>query len=293
MSNNVRMTYKSKKLGIVLMLLAALFFSILQVCVNLTGENIPLMEQVFFRNIISMIISYIIIKKNNLSVFGEKKYQPLLFTRSFFGLLGLVSLFYAAQRAAQADVTILSKLSPFLITILAYVFLKEKIARIQVPALIIAFIGALFVVNPAFQSNLFPLFIAFSCAVFSSVSYTLLAYFKDKVDGMTVIMHFSTFCVLFSLPFFIMDFTMPSPVDLLLLLLIGVTGAFGQIAITYAYRMAPAAEVSIYNYSGILFSALLGYFILGESLPITSIIGGVLVVLASYLTYRYSVLPSE
>jgi drug/metabolite transporter (DMT)-like permease len=86
---------------------------------------------------------------------------------------------------------------------------------------------------------------------------------------------------------------MPSLTDFLLLLLIGVCGAFGQIALTYAYRMAPAAEVSIYNYSGILFSALLGYFILGEALPISSIIGGILVVLASYLTYRYSFLPSE
>ncbi|MDD4564664.1 MAG: DMT family transporter [Eubacteriales bacterium] len=287
------MVYESKQMGIILMLLAALFFSILQVCINLTGERIPLMEQVFFRNIISMIISFIIIKKNHVSIFGEKKYQPLLFMRSFFGLLGLVSFFYAASRAAQADVTTLSKLSPFLITILAYVLLKEKIARIQVPALIIAFIGALFVANPVFQSNLFPLFIAFLCAVFSSVSYTLLAYFKDKVDGMTVIMHFSTFCVLTSLPFFVMDFTMPSRMDFLLLLLIGVCGACGQIALTYAYRMAPAAEVSIYNYSGILFSALLGYYVLGETLPISSIIGGLLVIFASYLTYRYSFLPSE
>ena len=287
------MVYESKQMGIILMLLAALFFSILQVCINLTGERIPLMEQVFFRNIISMIISFIIIKKNHVSIFGEKKYQPLLFMRSFFGLLGLVSFFYAASRAAQADVTTLSKLSPFLITILAYVLLKEKIARIQVPALIIAFIGALFVANPVFQSNLFPLFIAFLCAVFSSVSYTLLAYFKDKVDGMTVIMHFSTFCVLTSLPFFVMDFTMPRRMDFLLLLLIGVCGACGQIALTYAYRMAPAAEVSIYNYSGILFSALLGYYVLGETLPISSIIGGLLVIFASYLTYRYSFLPSE
>lgn len=287
------MTHKSRQMAIILMLLAALFFSILQVCVNLTGERIPLMEQVFFRNIISMIVSFIIIKKNHLSLFGEKKYQPLLFMRSLFGLLGLVSLFYAASRAAQADVTILSKLSPFLITILAYVFLKEKISRIQVPALIIAFIGALFVVNPVFKSNLFPLFIAFLCALFSSVSYTLLAYFRDKVSGMTVIMHFSTFCVLTSLPFFIMDFTMPSLTDFLLLLIIGVCGACGQIALTYAYRKAPAAEVSIYNYSGILFSALLGYFVLGEALPISSIIGGALVIFASYITYRYSLLPSE
>lgn len=281
----------TKQTGIFLMILSALVFSIMQVLINITGERIPLMEQVFSRNIVSMAVCFIIIKKNHLSMFGEKKYQPLLFMRSAFGLLGLVSLFYAASRAAQADVTILSKLSPFLITILAYLFLKEQIAKIQIPALLIAFAGALLVANPAFQSNLFPLFVAFLCSLFSSVSYTLLAYFKEKVDGMTVIMHFSTFCVAASLPFFLIDFTVPTLTDFFLLLIIGICGAVGQIALTYAYRMAPASEVSIYSYSGIVFSAILGYLVLGESLPVSTLMGGALVVLASFLTYRYSGYP--
>ena len=282
-----------KKKGILLMLLSALLFSAMQIVIHITGERVPLMEQVFFRNIVSLFICFVIIRRHGLSMFGERKYQPLLFMRSIFGLLGLVSLFYAASRAAQADVTILSKLSPFLITLFAFLFLKEKIAKIQVPALIIAFGGAFLVANPAFHSNLFPLFLAFLCAIFSSVSYTLLAYFKDKVDAVTVIMHFSTFCAVISLPFFIMNMTLPSPGDFLLLLLMGTFGGFGQIALTYAYRMAPASEVSIYNYSGILFSMFLGYAILGESVSYTSLLGGALVVAASLLTYRYSRHPVE
>ena len=287
------MTGNTKKKGILLMLLSALLFSAMQVIINITGQRVPLMEQVFFRNIISLLISFVIIKRHGLSMFGERKYQPLLFMRSSFGLLGLVSLFYAASRASQADVTILSKLSPFLITLFAFIFLKEKIAKIQIPALIIAFAGAFMVANPAFNSNVFPLFLAFLCAIFASVSYTLLAYFKDKVDAVTVIMHFSTFCAAVSLPFFIMDFTMPSVTDFLLLLLMGIFGGFGQIALTYAYRMAPASEVSIYNYSGILFSMLLGYIVLGETVSYTSLMGAALVVLASLLTYRYSRHPVE
>ncbi len=282
-----------KQKGILLMLLSALLFSAMQVIINITGERVPLMEQVFFRNIVSLVLCFVIIKRHGLSMFGERKYQPWLFMRSGFGLLGLVSLFYAASRAAQADVTILSKLSPFLITLFAFWFLKERIARIQIPSLIIAFGGAFLVANPSFHSNPFPLFLAFLCAIFSSVSYTLLAYFKDKVDGITVIMHFSTFCTVVSLPFFAMNMQLPSMSDFLLLLLMGIFGGFGQIALTYAYRMAPAAEVSIYNYAGILFSMFLGYIILGETVPITSLMGGGLVVLASLLAYRYSRHPVE
>lgn len=287
------MKFSTKQKGIMLMLLSSLLFAGMQVVINITGGHIPLMEQVFFRNIVSLILCFIIIKKSKLSMFGEKKYQKWLFLRSSFGLLGLVSLFYAASRAYQADVTILSKLSPFLITLFAFLFLKEKIAKIQVPALIIAFCGAFFVANPVFQSSFLPLFMAFMCAIFSSVSYTLLAYFKDKVDAITVIMHFSTFCVMISIPFMVMNFVVPNDTDFLLLLLIGLFGGFGQIALTYSYRMAPASEISIYNYSGIIFSIILGYFILGETVSFTSLIGGALVIAASLLTYKYTSQAAE
>src|SRR5665648_286472 len=127
---------------------------------------------------------------------------------------------------------------------------------------------------------------AFMCAIFSGVSHTLLAYLKDRVDAITVIMHFSTFCVTISIPFMAMNFVLPSFTEFLLLLLIGIFGGFGQIALTYAYRMAPASEVSIYNYSGIIFSMILGYFILDEAVSPTALIGGALVIVASLLTYK-------
>lgn len=274
--------------GAILMCLSALLFSAMQIPISMSGATIPIMEQVFFRNIVTLVISFIFIKKAGGSLFGQRKNQPLLFVRSSFGFLGLITQFYAVAHANQGDVSTLMKLSPFMITIWAAIFLKEKIKKVQIPALIIAFVGAAFVANPAFNSNLFPLFMAFLCAFFSSVSYTLLAYFKNKVDGMTIIMHFSTFCVLACIPFMIMEFTLPTFKELLMLLLIGIFGGFGQIALTYSYRMAAAAEISIYNYSGIVFSIILGYVFLGEVLDITSVIGCGLVIVAALITYFFS-----
>lgn len=274
--------------GAALMCTSALLFSAMQIPISLSGTTIPIMEQVFFRNIVTLILSFILIMRSGGSLFGTKKNQPLLFVRSAFGFLGLITQFYAVAHANQGDVSTMMKLSPFMITLWAAIFLKEKIRKVQVPALLIAFLGAAFVANPAFNSNLFPLFMAFLCAFFSSVSYTLLAYFKNKVDGMTIIMHFSTFCVLACIPFMIFDFVMPTFKELLLLLLIGVFGGFGQIALTYAYRLATAAEISIYNYSGIVFSIILGYVFLGEVLDVTSVIGCALVIIAALITYIFS-----
>ena len=274
--------------GAALMCTSALLFSAMQIPISLSGTTIPIMEQVFFRNIVTLILSFILIMRSGGSLFGTKKNQPILFVRSTFGFLGLITQFYAVAHANQGDVSTIMKLSPFMITLWAAIFLKEKIRKVQVPALLIAFLGAAFVANPAFNSNLLPLFMAFLCAFFSSVSYTLLAYFKNKVDGMTIIMHFSTFCVLACIPFMIFDFVMPTFKELLLLLLIGVFGGFGQIALTYAYRLATAAEISIYNYSGIVFSIILGYVFLGEVLDVTSVIGCALVIIAALITYIFS-----
>ena len=274
--------------GAVLMCTSAFLFSAMQIPISLSGTTIPIMEQVFFRNIVTLILSFILIMRSGGSLFGTKKNQPLLFVRSAFGFLGLITQFYAVAHANQGDVSTMMKLSPFMITLWAAIFLKEKIRKVQVPALLIAFLGAAFVANPAFNSNLLPLFMAFLCAFFSSVSYTLLAYFKNKVDGMTIIMHFSTFCVLACIPFMIFDFVMPTFKELLLLLLIGVFGGFGQVALTYAYRLATAAEISIYNYSGIVFSIILGYVFLGEVLDVTSVIGCALVIIAALITYIFS-----
>ncbi len=280
--------FSQKQIGIFLMCASALFFAFMQITIKVSAPQVPLMEQVFFRNLISLAMAYVTLRNQKVSYWGEKKHQPLLFTRSILGFVGLISMFYAVSHANQGDVTTIIKLSPFLVTILGAIFLKEKIRKFHVVSLIFAFAGALFVANPAWTSHLFPLSIAFICAVMSSITYTLLAYFKDKVHGMTIIFHFSAISVIASMPFLFFQFVVPDFITLIKLLLIGVFGTLGQITMTYAYRKAPAGEISIYQYSGIIFSILLGYGFLGETLQWNSYVGIALVIVASFIVYIFS-----
>lgn len=279
------MTQKQK--GIVYMVLSALSFAAMQVAVRLSRE-IPTMEQIFMRNLFILIVAFFIIRRKKGSLFGKWKYQPFLLGRSLFGFLGLITLFYASSHGAQGDVTILNKLSPVFVTIFAVIFMKENMSPIQILALVLSVLGAAIVFRPSFSSDPLPLVMALLSAVTSGIAYTFLGYFKEKVDGMTVIMHFSTFSAVCSLPFMLNDFVMPDMRQMVLLIFIGIFGSLGQAFITYAYRFAPASEISIYNYSGILFSLLLGFVILGEALKFTSIIGGILVAAASLLVYVYN-----
>ena len=229
------MTQRQK--GALYMILSALCFASMQVVVRLSRE-IPTMEQIFMRNSFVLIVSAIIILRKKGSLFGPAKYQPYL-----FGFLGLITLFYASSHAAQGDVTVLNKLSPIFVTLLAAVFMKEKLSPIQIPALALSMAGAFIVFRPSFESNPFPLVVAFLSAVTSGVAYTFLSFFKGKVDGLTVMMHFSTFSAIASIPFMLKDFVVPSFKQAVLLLLIGVFGSLGQAFITYAYRFAPASEI--------------------------------------------------
>ena len=180
------MNITQKQKGILFMILSALSFASMQVVVRLSRE-IPTMEQICVRNLFILIVSFFIIRKKHGSYYGPKKYQPYLFGRSFFGFLGLITLFYASSHAAQGDVTVLNKLSPIFVTLLAAVFMKEKLSPIQIPALVLSVLGAFIVFRPSFQSDPFPLIVALLSAITSGIAYTFLGYFKGKADGITVI----------------------------------------------------------------------------------------------------------
>lgn len=278
---------KNKQLAIMLMLLSAFSFSIMQTAVKLAA-NIPVIEKVFFRNLFSLIIMFFIIKKNNYSYFGKKENQKYLIARSVFGFIGVFAFFYATNYLVLADAAMLNKSSPFFVTIFAFFLLKEKLSKVQIPALIIAFIGACLVIKPQFNFEAIPAFIGLMSAVFAGAAYTLVRYLGDKEEVATIVFYFSLVSVVCSIPFMLTTFIMPTLYELLLLLCIGIFAASGQIALTYAYKYAPASEISIFSYTNIIFSSIIGYLVFSEISDCLSILGGLLIIISSYIVFLYN-----
>lgn len=158
----------------------------------------------------------------------------------------------------------------------------------HIPALLLAFLGAYIAANPSFDSSLLPTLAAVSNAICCTVAYTLLAYFGGRVHPLTVVMHFCVFSTLASVPLMWSEFVLPTGMDLFYVIMIGVFAAIGQISVTMAYRLAPASEISIYDQTGILFSAVLGYVFLHQVPGVRTIVGGLLVILASVMLYTYN-----
>ena len=158
--------------GALLMILSALGFSAMQIAIAKTAQGIPLFEQLFFRNLFACIAAFVSLRRKNLAAFGKRENRGLLVFRSAAGYAGMIALFYASGHAAQGDVAIINKMSPFVVTVLACLFLKEKFTAYQGVALGLAFGGALLVSNPTFQSHWFPVAVAFlsACLLYTSPS---------------------------------------------------------------------------------------------------------------------------
>lgn len=284
------MENQNKKLAAMYMVLSALSFSLMQLLVKSTANILPLFEQVFVRNfVVIMMMLYSLYKYKNLDkLYVAKGVRGALLLRSFCGFMGIVLFFNAMRNINLADAAALQKCSPFFVMLFSALILKEKLTKPKLIAISTAFIGVLLIVKPQFNSAVFPSLLALCSAVFSGMAYTMISFMKNKVHSHVIIFYFSLFSCILCIPLMIPTLIMPTPYLMLVMLAIGVLGGLGQTFLTSAYKLAVAGEVSVYNYSNIIFSALAGFFIFGEMLDIYSIFGIVLIISSGVGVYMFN-----
>lgn len=277
----------NKTKAVFCMLISALGFTFMSVTVKyVTG--IPLFEKVFFRNLISLGVAFFMLKKSSAPMFGRRENQLALLARSSFGLAGVVLNFYAIANLTLADSSMLGKLSPIFVTIMACIFLKEKIDNKQTLSIIVTFLGALLVIKPEFSLEMLPSLAGILSAASAGIAYTLLRYLKDRESPDTIIFYFSLISVVFTAPFALAEYVQPTFIQLGLLLATGVFASVGQFGITYAYKFAKATEVSIYNYSAIVFGIILGFIFFGEIPDTLSLLGGAIIIAVAFYIFKHN-----
>ncbi len=278
------MSKKSK--AVIFMLLSAFTFAVMSVFIRFAGD-IPPAEKVIIRTIFSAFVLFFVLKKKKLPLFGKRWHQKLLLSRSLFGVIGILFYFYGINYVLLADASMISRLNPFFVTFFAWLFLHEKLPRLQLFSLLIVFLSSLLIIKPQFNSNFLPSLAIVGAALFTGASHTIVRALHFKEHPLTIVFYFSFASTVFLLPFIAFDFVLPTNIQWFYLLGISVTGLFSQIFLTFAFRLAPASEISIYSYSIILFGAIFGFVFWGEVSDIYSIIGGITIVIISVILYRY------
>ncbi len=268
--------------GIVCIILAAFCFAFMNLFVKLSGD-LPFIEKSFFRNLVALLFALGIITKNHVPMKCTNGSLKYLLARSIGGTIGIFCNFYAIDRLVISDASMLNKLSPFFAIIFSYFLLKEKIKPYQIFALILAFIGTLFILKPGFNNLIsFPALIGMLGGVAAGFAYTNVRLASGKgVPGAFIVFFFSTFSCVSCIPFMIGSYVPLTGIQLLYLLLAGLSASGGQFAITAAYSHAPASEISVYDYSQIIFAALLGMLFLGELPDGFSLLGYLIICSAS------------
>ena len=185
----------------------------------------------------------------------------------------------------------LNKLSPFFAILISYLYLKEKVTPVQAGAVFLAFIGALFIIKPGFVAfgQTFTCIIGAFGGMCAGTAYTMVRKLSLNGErGPFIVFFFSAFSCLFCLPYLIFRFHPMSMYQLAMLLLAGLAASGGQFAITAAYSNAPARELSIYDYSQIIFSAILELMFFHQVPDLWSVLGYFIICGTSIYMFLYN-----
>jgi len=279
-----------KEKAIIYIIFSAFCFTLTNIFVRISGD-IPVMQKSFFRNLVAFIVAFLIVKREKIPYFANKESMPPLIIRSAVGTIGIMCCFYAVDNLMLSDATILNMLSPFFVIIFSAFILKEKIKLIQLLGVVAAFIGVLFVVKPTMglTQELFSSLVGLLGALTTGLAYIMVRICNQKgAKGPQIVLFFSGFSSICVLPYIVFNYCHMSISQVICLIMAGVCAAGGQFFVTAAYSNAPAKEISMYDYSQLIFSAILGFIIFGNIPDLYSVIGYIIIFASSFAMFIYN-----
>lgn len=205
------------------------------------------------------------------------------------GTLGIFCNYYAIDRLVLADANILNKMSPFFAILFSLFLLKERANLFQYGMVLVAFGGSMLIIKPRFSVEAFPAFIGLLGGIGAGAAYTAVRALSQKQEkSARIVFFFSTFSTLVTLPFLIFDFHPMSGLQFVYLLGAGFAATLGQFGVTLAYAHASAKEISVFDYSQVLFTALFGFFLFGQIPDWMSVVGYAVICGVSVVTFLYN-----
>jgi len=270
-------------LGIALKLASVVVFAGMMACVKLLGQEIPAGQTIFVRGVISVLALALIAWSTGRPHLLKTRNLRSHALRSISGTLAMFCLFVALTMIPFAEVTAITFTAPMFLTILAMLFLGERIHAFRWTALGIGFLGVLIMVGPHLSfgdGQSMGMLAALGNAVLSAIAMMFLRQMSAGEHAITITFYFSlTFMACAALTA-IQGWPMPTAAQWVLIVLAGLFGVFGQLLMTYSYRYAEASTIAPLDYSNLIMAVTLGYLLFGEIPSLSVWIGAPLVVAA-------------
>ena len=284
--------FTKNQLGILYMLLAVCTFSVMDLLVKWSSEY-PTGQVLFFRGFFGLLPTYFLIPKNKLMVFYKTYRSKEHFLRCITGLIALISIVIALRTLPLAVVVSLSFAAPLFITVLSIFLLNEKVGLFRWGAVIIGFIGVIVISEPGFEKmNIYYLLPLIFCIGMAFVTITIRKLSTTEPIWLISIFFTITISIagLLTIP---MGWKIPNLKDFILLVLIGVTGGSANLFLTQSYKLSEVSLVAPLKYLSLVFAVIFGYLIWNEIPTLKTLIGALLVILASLIIFRREIYHKE
>jgi drug/metabolite transporter (DMT)-like permease len=271
--------------GVKHILFAGFFFSLINAAVKYYS-HIPAIEIVFFRSIVTFVISFVMIKRLKIKIFGE--HTKLLLLRGLCGAIALSLYFYTIQVIPLATAVTILYLAPIFTILLAIPMVKEYPTTKQLPFLVLCFAGAALMKGTDVRVSFNHFFMGLTAALFAGLAYNFIRMLKGKAHHHLIIFFFPLVTLPFCIPLMIPVWVTPNLQDFIGLIVLGVLTQFAQIHMTKAYLLEKASKISHFNYLTSAYAFITGLIFFNESLNILSIFGLALIIFSVTMTTRLS-----
>ena len=240
--------------------------------------NIPATELVLFRSIITLAISYVLLRRRKINPWGNDKKWLLI--RGIAGTTALTIFFYTIQKMPLSAAVTIQYLSPFFTAFIAGFLLGEKTQWAQWGFFVLSFAGIVIVKGSSAQIPTDLLLLGVVSSVFSGLAYNAIRKLKNEAP-LVVVMYFPLVATPVMIGFSFFNWITPVGMEWLLLIAVGILTQFAQVYMTKAYQSSEINTVAPLKYIGVIF-ALTWDILLFDFVPngtmflgIAMVVGGV------------------
>jgi drug/metabolite transporter (DMT)-like permease len=281
--------------GILFIILSGLSFLIVNFFVKILGagpnqelfpglQKFPAHELVLARSIVSFTISYYIIKRRGLPVLGFNR--KWLVIRGVSGMIALTIFFYSIHYLPLAIASTIQYLAPIFTVVFAMLLLGERVKKLQWFFILLAFVGVgligfnnLLAADQHENINYLWFGLGILSAAFSGIAYTAIIKLKETDTPINIVIYFPMLSLPIMTVWCLFEFTMPSGIEWLILLIIGIFTQIAQVLMTKALHEGSAGLITPFQYLGAIYAALVGFFIFDERLSWIVYVGIVLILI--------------
>lgn len=263
--------------GVLYMMASALGFSLMSVLVKLASPRLPTGEIVLSRAIVTLVISYLMVLRADLSPWGNERGRLIL--RGFLGFGGLTCYYAALAHLPLAAATTIQNTTPLVTAVLAWWILHERVGRATAFAIACGIAGVSLIVHPS-GSNLDPTGLAFGlgAATCSAIAYVTVRQLARTEHPLVIVFYFPLVATPLAIPWAVADWVTPQPIDWLLLVGIGVTTQVGQVFLTMGLSLERAGRATSVGYLQVIFAMIWQSFLWGDPPTAATIAGAALIV---------------